>query len=593
MTVSPSEVVETNHGAFKSEIRDGMRIDWDVPIPMDDGVVLRADVYRPIAGERHPALMNYGPYAKGLPFQVGYAAQWQALERDHPDILEGSSGKYQTWEAADPEKWVPDGYACVRVDLRGAGRSEGSIDCFGPRETQDYYECIEWAGRQPWCTGKVGLCGVSYYAMNQWQVAAKRPPHLAAICPFEGASDFYRDAVRHGGILSTFWMRWYPIQVTNVQHGVGARGRINPNTGESIGGPETVAEETLKERRADLPTEQRSNRFDTQDWFRQRSPKLEDVEVPVLSCANIGGQGLHLRGNVEGFLAAGSKQKWLEIHGLEHWTHFYTNYGRALQKRFYDHFLKGVDNGWDKQPKVLLQVRHTDKFVERAEAEWPLARTRWTKFYLGAGEMTLGPQTSDQPSTASFQPMTEQVTFWSDPLSQAMEITGPAAAKLFVASSTKDADVFVTLRAFAPNGREVLFAGAVDPNAPLSHGWLRASHRKLDHEKTLPYRPWHSHDDEQPLVPGKVYELDIEIWPTSIVLPKGYRLAFTVHGKDFDHGLPEPMPKIYGIPMRGCSVFLHDDPIDRDPAVYDGVTTIYTDGDAMASYVLLPIIETE
>ena len=189
--------------------------------------------------------------------------------------------------------------------------------------------------------------------------------------------------------------------------------------------------------------------------------------------------------------------------------------------------------------------------------------------------------------------MTEQVTFWSDPLSQAMEITGPAAAKLFVASSTKDADVFVTLRAFAPNGREVLFAGAVDPNAPLSHGWLRASHRKLDNEKTLPYRPWHSHDDEQPLVPGKVYELDIEIWPTSIVLPKGYRLAFTVHGKDFDHGLPEPMPKIYGIPMRGCSVFLHDDPIDRDPAVYDGVTTIHTDGDAMASYVLLPIIETE
>ena len=137
-------------------------------------------------------------------------------------------------------------------------------------------------------------------------------------------------------------------------------------------------------------------------------------------------------------------------------------------------------------------MRHVDKFVERAEAEWPLARTRWTKFYLGAGKMTLGPQTSDQPSSASFQAMTEQVTFWSDPLKQALEITGPAAAKLFVASSTKDADEFVTLRAFAPNGREVLFAGAVDPNAPLSHGWLRASHRKLDTEKTLPYRLWRS-----------------------------------------------------------------------------------------------------
>jgi len=588
VSIAEAERIDTDNGSYKSELRDGMRIDWDVPIRMDDGVVLRADVYRPEAEARYPVLMNYGPYAKGLPFQVGYPAQWQALERDHPDIMEGSSCKYQAWEAADPEKWVHHGYACVRVDSRGAGRSEGYIDCFGPREVQDYYECIEWAARQPWSNEKVGLAGVSYYAMNQWQVAAKHPPHLAAICPFEGASDFYRDAVRHGGILSTFWMRWYPLQVTNVQHGVGTRGRTNPNTGELIAGPETLPEDFLARQRADLPNDHLNHKLDD-SWFRDRSPDLSAVEVPVLSCANIGGQGLHLRGNVEGFLQAGSKHKWLEIHGLEHWTHFYTDYGRDIQKRFYDHFLKGIDNGWEKQPRVLLQVRHVDRFVERAEEEWPLARTRWTKFYLDAETRSFDENADVKSGSASFRAMEGQLTFWSEVLKEEIEITGPAAAKLFIASSTKDADVFVTLRAFASNGREVLFAAAVDPNAPLTHGWLRASHRKLDLERSLPYRPWHSHDEARQLTPSQVYELDIEIWPTSIVLPKGYRLAFTIHGKDFDHGLPEPMPKIYGIPMRGCSVFLHDDPTDRAPDIYNGETTVHTGGDRK-SYLLLPII---
>jgi len=588
MSDTAAKTIETKHGSYKSEIRDGMRIDWDVPIPLDDGIVLRADVYRPIEEGRYPVLMNYGPYAKGLPFQVGYPMQWQAIERDHPDVVEGSTNKYQVWEACDPERWVPHGYVCIRVDSRGAGRSPGRIDCFSPRETQDYYECIEWAARQPWCNGKVGLSGVSYYAMNQWQVAAKRPPHLAAICPFEGASDFYRDAVRHGGILSTFWIRWYPIQVTSVQHGVGTRGRINPNTGEYIAGPENLSEEELKANCADLPKDHRSHKLDD-GWFRDRSAVLSDIEVPLLSCANIGGQGLHLRGNVEGFVQASSKQKWLEIHGLEHWTEYYTSYGRNLQKRFYDYFLKGIDNGWDKQPRVVIQVRHLDKFIERAENEWPLARTQWTKFYLNATDKSFGREAGAQAGQASFRAMSEQVTFWAEPLKSEIEITGPVAAKLFISSSTADADIFVTLRAFGPNGREVLFAAAVDPNAPLSHGWLRASHRRLDPKKSTEYRPWHAHNEQPPLNPGQAYELDIEIWPTSIVLPKGYRLAFTVHGKDYDHGLPEPMPQIYGRPMRGCSVFVHDDPEDRDPQVYDGTTTVFTGGDRR-SYVLLPVI---
>src|ERR1700749_2833208 len=167
---------------LKSEIRDNMRIDWDAPIAIDDGLVLRADVFRPVAEGKYPVILSYGPYAKGLAFQEGYKGNWARLIKAAPEVLEGSSNRLQNWETVDPEKWVPDGYACVRVDSRGAGRSPGLLDPFSPRETRDFYECIEWAGTQPWSTGKVGVNGISYYAMNAWHVAGLQPPHLAAIC---------------------------------------------------------------------------------------------------------------------------------------------------------------------------------------------------------------------------------------------------------------------------------------------------------------------------------------------------------------------------------------------------------------------------
>lgn len=575
------------------EERDGMVIEWDVPITMDDGLVLRADVYRPRAGGRHPVLMTHGPYAKGLSFQEGFAFAWMQLERDHPEALEGSSNKYQAWETPDPEIWTRDwGYVCVRVDSRGAGRSPGFLDCFSARETRDYAACVEWAGEQPWSNGKVGLTGISYYAMNQWQVAALKPKHLAAICPFEGAADLYRDGVRHGGILTSFWIRWYPAQVSSVQHGLGTRGRINHNTGEPIAGPATLLPEEMAKNIADLPAEQREHRlFDA--YYRERVAGLEDIEVPVLSRGNWGGIGLHLRGNTEGYLRAGSKQKWLEMHGDTHWTEYYTPAGRDLMRRFYDHFLKGEDNGWDREPRVLLNVRHpNEKFVPRKENEWPLARTQWTRAYLDAGSKSLQPEAGEEGSQ-SFRGFSQGVTFLGAPVRQPTEITGPVAAKIFVSSSTRDADLFLSLRAYAQNGREALFQGASEPNVPLAFGWLRASHRKLDPAKSLPYRPWHPHDEEQPLTPGKVVELDVEIWPTSIVLPPGWRIALTVGGQDYDHQLPGPVPhappQYGGIRQTGCAIHVHDDARDRPPEVYNGTTTLYTGG-KYASHVLLPVI---
>jgi uncharacterized protein len=170
-----------------------MQVEWDIPIAMDDGVVLRADVFRPPEAGKHPVILSYGPYAKGLSFQQGYKSQWARLIKSAPEVLQGSSNKYQNWELVDPERWVPDGYACVRVDSRGAGRSPGILDVWSPREAQDLYQCVEWAGTQPFSNGKVGINGISYYAMNQWQVGALNPPHLAALCIWEGASDYYRE----------------------------------------------------------------------------------------------------------------------------------------------------------------------------------------------------------------------------------------------------------------------------------------------------------------------------------------------------------------------------------------------------------------
>jgi predicted acyl esterase len=573
---------------WRVDVTDGMVVEWDIGIPMDDGLVLRADVFRPKAPGRYPVILSYGPYAKGLPFPVGYPDQWRRLSEGHPEVLRGSSGRYQNWEVVDPEKWVPGGYVCVRVDSRGAGRSPGFLDPFCPRETRDFFLCIEWGAAQAWSNGKVGLLGISYYAINQWHVASLQPPHLAAMCPWEGAADWYRDMVRHGGIACVFWDNWMRKQVITVQHGVGDRGGVNPNTGQPVAGPATLSEAELAANRTALHRAVLSNPLNG-DYYRERSPDWSRITVPLLSAGNWGGQGLHLRGNVEGFVRAASTEKWLEVHGLEHWTEFYTDYGMALQKRFFDHYLKGVDNGWERQPPVLLNVRRTDGFVQRTESAWPIPRTQWTRFYLDARSNTLAAQPAAAAEAAEYDALGEELTFSTPPLAGETEITGPVAAKLFISSSTTDADIFAVLRVFDPSGREVDFQGALDPHAPIGQGWLRASHRRLDPLLSTAWRPYHSHDRREPLAPGQVYELDVEIWPTSIVVPAGHRIALTVLGKDFERPGTGLTMKTFANELRGSGPFLHTDPDDRPASVFGGRVTIHT-GRARSSHLLLPVI---
>lgn len=572
----------------KSEVRDGMQVEWDVPIRMDDGVVLRADVFRPADDGRYPVLLSYGPYGKGLAFQDGYPTAWKIMAEQFPDTVTGTSNLYANWETADPEKWVPKGYALLRIDSRGAGRSPGYLDTHSPREIDDLVLCIDWAGEQSWSNGKVGMSGISYYGSNQWRAAARQPKHLAAICVWEGYSDRYRDAARHGGILSTFLRNWADMQVKTVQHGRGELGARSRVTGELVAGPDTLDEKVLDANRYNNWPAYQGTELDG-TVYRERTPDLKAIQVPLMSAANWGGQGLHLRGNFESYLGASSQQKWLEVHGGTHWAVYYTDYAVRLQMQFFDHFLKGADNGWDKTPPIRLQVRHVDRFVERFEHEWPLARTQWTRFYLHADGALKAGDAPTAPAKLDYEALGKGLRFTTAPFAVATEITGPSVAKLRLSSSTTDADVFLVLHLIDPQGKEVVFQGALDPNTPIGQGWLRASHRKLDAARSLPHRPYHTHDEKQPLTPNVPVDLDVEILPTCIVVPAGYRLALSVLGRDYEYDGPAASLSNMKNAMRGCGPFVHDDPVDRSVQIFGGNSTLHIDADA-PPYVMLPVI---
>lgn len=547
----------------------------DVDIPMDDGTILKANVFRPAEPGRYPVVMAQGVYGKDVHFADGFKPQWEKLQRLHPGLCQdGSTGRYLRWETVDPERWVPDGYVVIHVDARGSGKSPGYLDPMSPREIQDYRDVIEWAGTQSWSNGKVGLIGISYYAATQWRVAALRPRHLAAIVPWEGRSDHYRDYGYHGGIRSNgFLNSWWPKQVLSNQHGNGDTPYRDRDDGQPTTGPALNAA-LLAANRSDYPAEMARHGL-CDAWHKERTPDLSRIAVPVLSAGNWGGPGNHLRGNIEGYLRAGSTQKWLSMHIGTHYESFYLPRYIALQKQFFDHFLKGLPNGWDQTPPVLLSIRTIDGETRRAEHEFPLARTQWTRFYLHPGNATLDTAAPAQDTHAGFQAQQDRLDFTTPAFEAATEITGFIPLRIWVSSSTRDADLFAVLRLFDPDGKEIVFDGAHEPT-PLTRGWLRASHRKVDEQMSMPYRIFHAHDDIQKIEPGTAYPLDLEIWPTSIVIPRGYRLRLTIQGKDFE---------FEGIKGR----LTHTDPTDRGGQDFQGRTTLYS-GPGKASYLTLPII---
>jgi len=569
---------------------DGMSIDYQVPVAMSDGAVLRADVFRPGEIGEYPVILSHGVYAKGLPFNGPiYQMQWDKLLAKDPSVLEGSTGKYQAWEVADPERWVPDGYVVLRIDSRGAGWSPGLLWPRNPLEYDDIAESVEWAASQSWSNGRVGIMGISYYAVMAWAAAERQPEHLSAFIAWEGFNDPYRDAYYHGGILSEFSREWQRRQIDPIQYGRGSRAPTNPNTGQSVAGPVDLSEEELAANRIDAFPDIKGHPL-CDEWHRERAIDLSRVNVPFLSAANWGGQGIHPRGNFNGFVHAASSQKWLEAHGDTHWTHFYSAYGRDLQKRFFDHFLKDLDNGFDSSPRVQLNIRHPgERFVWRGEDEWPLARTVWTVFHLHV-DGSLSTAADNVGGAIEYEALGEGLHFSTPPFEEETEITGPLSATLYVSSTTTDADLFLILQLFDPAGDEVTFEGSTDPNTPIANGWLRASHRALDAERSLPWQPFHPHDRAEPMKPGEIYRLDIEIVPTCIVVPPGYRLGLWVRGRDYEYRGPlDTYGQTFYYATRGTGGMTHADPDDRPEGVFGGSVSVHV-GANHPSQLLLPVI---
>ncbi len=541
-------------------------VDRDVDVPMRDGARLKADVIRPDDGGKFPAILNLGPYQKDK--------VWVP-----PDTLEEKPNPLMNWETVNPEWWVPKGYACVRVDGRGSGKSPGQCEPWSSQEAIDFYDAIEWAAAQPWCNGKVGLCGISYFAINQWFVANLQPPSLKAIIPWEGFADLYRDALFHGGILSVFMTNWFTAHL--MHHLLGRASRQQPD-----GWQVNTVHFWLR------------NNLDS-GAFRGAQAQWDRITVPLFTVGNWTGMALHLRGNTEAFMRAASKHKKLRIHTGSHVHPFYTEEGRRDQLRFLDYWLKGIENGVMDEPPVRLAIRKgRDEIEWRDEAEWPLARTRWTKFHLDlstppADKPNSGGLVASKPaatgsrtyaasslgtmgstSAASSQVMGGGikpgmgVSLETPPLPEDVEVTGPVAANLWVASSTEDMDLFLTLRNIDAEGNEVLETGQQGTPVPVAKGWLRVSHRELDPELTLPYRPYHRHQRRLYLTPGQIVETQVEIWPTSMVFRKGHRIRLDVQPRD-------------GV---GSQSYMHYH------ADYNtGTNTLYSGGDK-ESYLLLPVI---
>jgi putative CocE/NonD family hydrolase len=309
----------------------GVIFEHDTLVSLSDGLVMRVNVFRPETADRSPVIVTHGVYGKDVdwPSAPPYKAAWKMLLRKLPALKAKSTLAFMRWEMPDPERWVPLGYVVIHADARGTGKTPGQLDPMRPREIQDYKELIEWAASQPWSNGRVGLMGISYYAITQWRVAALKPKGLAAIMPWEGAVDHYRDIATHGGIPSRFFIdAWYHRQVAVNAHGnrhTPLRDAITSEPSSS-----TARDTSFPSTQVELAATFDAHPFEDA-FHRERTPDLDAIETPILSVGNWGGAGLHLRGNIEGFLGARSNKKWLRIHSGDHFSPFYQEEALTMQ----------------------------------------------------------------------------------------------------------------------------------------------------------------------------------------------------------------------------------------------------------------------
>ncbi|KAK0719814.1 X-Pro dipeptidyl-peptidase C-terminal non-catalytic domain-containing protein [Lasiosphaeris hirsuta] len=602
---------------------NGLTLTKNVSIPLKaSSLPIRANVYLPLspatdpaAPKKYPVLVTYGPYGKDIPYSSFHHGSFSEVNPEH-------CSKYSAWETPDPVYWCREGYAIVRADERGLGQSPGLLDTMSRGTSECFFDVVEWCAEQPWSTGKVGLLGISYYAGSQWRVAARRPKGLAAIIPWEGMSDYYRDRCRHGGILSNKFINiWWNRQVLVNQYGRAERSKITfPPDGPGARGQEDTIEgdlpdEVLIANRKDQTVDNEANRFRDDEYYASKEYRPEDIEVPLLSVANWGGILLHLRGNVLGYTNAGSKLKYLRFITGRHDLPFYYREEVKLQKSFLNAFLKGEDTvGWSEPGKVApvtvtlrkgnLGFNDAEKekaYEKREESAWPIPRTHYTNFYL-APDLTLAKTKppGSEPIKVGYRALgnldnPQVVHFTSTPFEEETEITGHIVAHLNVSvmpdnpENETDIDLFLTLRHFDSAGKEIFYTGTAGDPVPLCKGWLRVSNRMV-HDENPKHRPWLPHreylsSDVLSVVGEGVYNVDVELWPTNVVIDQGGKIVLEVSSGD----------------TQGSGIFQHNSETDRthnagqqltpaSPASKFAGHNYLHFGEGLESYVTLPVI---
>jgi len=494
----------------ESRVERGMVIEKDVAVPMRDGARIYADVFRPAGGGVVPALLAWGPYGK-------HEGTLQYLVRAFPTagLDEGDVGPYAMFEGPDPGFWVPRGYAVVNVNPRGLWYSEGNATFLSPKEAEDCYDTIEWISRQPWCSGRVGMTGVSYLAVIQWFVAALRPPHLAAINPWEGWSDTYREVAFHGGIPeSWFWPYWAVQRV-----------------GVSSTSVEDLLAESLEHPLRD-------------DFWESKAATLERITTPAYVVASWSDHGMHTRGTLEGFRCIRSEQKWLEVHGEKKWAFYYAPRSLKRQAAFFDCFLKGEEtevSGW---PRVRTFVRERATEGEwRSFGEWPIPETSYRELYLDPGTGRLVEKKPARESCrwhlalgGGYDRKRRELgrTTFEYAFTRTTDTVGYMRLRVWMSTPDgDDMDVFVGIEKLDGDGNAVPFVHYSQyEDGPAALGWLRASHRELDLMRTTEWQPVHTHRRELKVEPGEVVPLDIEIWASGTRFRAGERLRLVIQGHD-------------------------------------------------------------
>jgi hypothetical protein len=504
--VSPADVTGRRPppAPVRTESREnGLFIVRNEAVRLRDGVRIFIDVYRPDgpAGTRDlPVLLGWSPYGKH-----NTSAQ---LPWPQADVQPGWISGYTAFEAPDPAFWCAHGFAVVFPDPRGSWYSEGDSRHGGIGEAEDCADLIAWLADRPWSSGSVGMAGVSYLTAVQWQVAALRPPALAAINPWEGFTDWYREFAYHGGIPETSFL---PRGTANLRWST------------------TFTEDTTANAAA--------HPLHDAYWL-SKEIDLERIEVPAWVVASWADHGLHTRGTIEGFRRIASRQKWLEVHGRKKWQYFYRpdNCGRQLE--FFRHFLRRPSSSVPAWPAVRIEVRERANVgAMRNETTWPLAGTRHQPLHLearpGTGALHRDPQPGE--SRVAYDPLTDEGRAVFDFRIEAVtELTGGMKLRVWVeAQGADDMDLFVAIQKLDADGRLVPFIFyAMSEDGPVALGWLRASHRAPDPVRSTPAQPVHLHQREQLLSPGEIVPVDIEIWPSSTRFDPGETLRLVIAGQD-------------------------------------------------------------